>query len=371
MTRRRSIQLSAPLYPPHPAPRAAPLFAALALALLGRDARADKAEPPEPPSAPHAIVVHVAPSSGEPGDDLELQAMIDAPYAEALSVRWRPIGEPAWRDVAFERSSAGGWFASLPAARPPGIEYYILGTDAAGAEIAHFATAAAPHVVRVDPSLFDRLEDLDRARLRGHQDQIALDVFGHDFGNRYDLPDRFVRGELTYTHRLLRPLYHVAFGFGSIGGKTPATSAPDGMSVDHALRYGFGELRVRAHPSVFLDGRLELGVSHAGFAEGVRGAVTFGKPWRSSLAVGGEFLRDLGGTGWIRLQWDTAPPLLMGASIVRTDLPGAVIARAGLYVAYDIAYAIADHLTIRAQLSYGGRDGAAHIGGGLGTAVDF
>ena len=73
----------------------------------------------------------------------------------------------------------------------------------------------------------------------------------------------------------------------------------------------------------------------------------------------------------MRLQWDTAPPLLMGASIVRTDLPGAIIDPAGLYIAYDVAYQIADRFTMKAQVSYGARDGAAHFGGGLGTAVAF
>ena len=120
----------------------------LALALLGGTARADEPAP----QPPHAIVVHVAPSASEPGADIELEAMIDAPFAETLSVRWRPIGEPAWRDVAFERSSAGGWFASLPAPRPPGLEYYVRGQDAGGLEVDHFATAEAPQVVRVEPS---------------------------------------------------------------------------------------------------------------------------------------------------------------------------------------------------------------------------
>ena len=64
-----------------------------------------------------------------------------------------------------------------------------------------------------------------------------------------------------------------------------------------------------------------------------------------------------GPTGWVRLQWDTAPPLLMGASIVRTDLPGAIIDPAGLYIAYDVAYQVADRFTMKAQVSYGARDG--------------
>jgi hypothetical protein len=339
----------------------------IAIALVGLHAvpaRADGA-------APHALVVHVAPTATEPGQPIELEAMIDAPYAENLSVRWRSIGTPEWHDVEFERSSAGGWYVSLPPAESPGIEYYIRGKDGAGAEVEHFASAAAPHVVHVDPSLFDRLEALDRRRLAERMNEVSFDVAGHDFGNRWRIPDRFLRSELVYTHRFLRILHEVGFGFGSISGETPVMSEPGGAIVRHGLRYGFGQLRMRLHPSVFVDARVNLGVSYAGFEQGVRGAVTFGKPWRSSVTVGGEWLGDLGPSAWVRLQWDTAPPLLMGASIVRTDLPGALIARAGLYVAYDVAYRIVDRVTLRAQLSYGSRDGAAHFGGGLGTAVDF
>jgi hypothetical protein len=108
-----------------------------------------------------------------------------------------------------------------------------------------------------------------------------------------------------------------------------------------------------------------------GFDHGVRGGLTFGKPWRSCLTIGGERLGDLGPSAWVRLQWDTAPPLLMGASIVRTDLPGAVVDAAGLYLGYDVSYRIAQRLTLRGQLSYGSRDGAAHFGGGFGSSVEF
>ncbi|MGE0545535.1 MAG: hypothetical protein AB7O24_12870 [Kofleriaceae bacterium] len=359
-------------------------IAAIAMSLgANAPARADDPPPETPGRAPaaadpaasaapaRALVVHVAPSSSEAGAPVELEAMIDAPFAEALTVRWRAVGEREWHDAEFERSSAGGWYASLPPSPAPGVEYYIRGRDMTGAEVLHFASAEAPHLVRVDPALFDRLEDLDRERLNGHANEIAVEFMGHNFGNRYGIADRFVRGELTFTHRLLRELHHVSFGFGAIDGRTPEDDLPTAGNVRHALRYGFGEVRLRAHPSVFIDLRLALGVSHDGFDQGVRGALTFGKPWRSSVSVGAEYLHDLGASAWVRLQWDTAPPLLMGASIIRTDLPGALVDAAGLMLGYDVAYRIARRLTMRAQLSYGSRDGAAHFGGGLGTAVEF
>ena len=333
----------------------------LALLLLSTAAHAD--------AVPHALVVHVPPTAASAGTPIELEAMIDAPYAEKLVVHYRALGETAWHDTPFDRSSAGGWYAELPPTAPPGLEYYIAGTDAAGHEVDHFASQSDPHVVHVEASLADRLETLDRGRLGDLDNEVSLDVTGHDFGNRYGLTDEYARGELVYTHRVLRSLHEVGFGFGAIEGKTP-TAAED-MSTVKGTRYGFGQVRLRVHPSVFVDARVGLGVSQDGFGGTTRGQITFGKPWRSCLQVGAEYMSALGPTGWVRLQWDTAPPLLMGASIVRTDLPGAVTEAIGLYVAYDVAYKITDRFTVRGQVSFGPRDGVAHPGAGLGTAVAF
>ena len=334
--------------------------------LLAASAHAD--------DVPRSLVVHVAPLVAAVDRPIELTAQIDAPFAEALTVRWRRIGDAEWQDARFDRSSAGGWYAELPAqSGPPGIEYFIRGV-AAGGEVDHFASASAPHVVRVVPSLHDRLEVLDRARLRDRANEIAFDFQGHNFGNRYGLDDYFLRAELAYTRRMFRRLYAVTFGFGALGGRTPVDSAPielGGSHTVHALRYGFGGVRLRASERLFVDARASLGASHDGFDGGIAGAITFGKPWRSCVTVGGEYLGDLGPSAYVRLQWDTAPPLLMGASIMRTDLPGALIDSAGLYVAYDVAYRIADRFAMRAQLSYGARDGASSFGGGLGSSVDF
>jgi hypothetical protein len=323
------------------------------------------------PPAPLTLVVHVPPEASQAGAPIELEAQIDAPFSEELTARWRVLGAAAWQDAVFERSSAGGWFATLPAASPPGIEYFIRGVDGAGTEIAHFASQGAPHLVRVVPSVVDRLEVSDRARLHDRVNEFSVDVAGHNFGNRYHITDRYLRGEVAYTRRLLREIYHVSFGFGSIQGTTPLGQELDAPHVDHGLRYGFGEARFRVLPSLFIDVRGAVGASHDGFDGGVKGVVTFGKPWRSSVSVGGEYFGDLGGTAFVRLQWDTVPPLLMGASVVRTDLPGVIIDPAGLYIGYDIAYRVLDRLAVRAQVTYGARDGSAHLGGGLGTALDF
>ena len=342
----------------------------MVLLMLSRIAHSD---PETEPTSPHALVVHVAQNEAKPGEPIILRALVEAPYAEVLTASWRPLeGDPgAWHDVVFERSSSGGWFAAFPAASPPGLAYYIRGRDSRGAEVLHFASADQPHIIRVMPSLQDQLERADQARLDHRAQELALDVVGHNFGNRYGLRDDYVRGELVFSHRFWRAIDQLSFGMGSISGRTPDMSIPDGDAALHGSRYGFAQIRWRVHPSVFLDTRVGLGVSHAGFGANGRAVLTLGKPWRSCVQVGGDYIADLGPSAWLRLQWDTAPPVLMGASVVRTDLPGAVLSRFGVYAAYDVSYRIANRVTIRGQISYGPRDGAAHFGGGLGTAVAF
>lgn len=330
------------------------------------------AAPLPAPAPARATVLHVPVAEATPGEPIEIVAAIDGAWAEpTLVARYRSGGRD-WREAAFEQSSAGGWFATIPATAitPPLAEYYIVGRGPGG-EVPHFASAAAPQPIRIEPSLVDRLQALDEARLGGRTESVSLDVDGHDFGNRYGNTDAFARAELRWTHRVSRTLHSVGFGFGSIWGRTPSQ---DGLAAEEQValgRYGSAELRVRAGTSVFLDGKLVLGVSDEGFLRGVGGAITFGKPWRSNLAFAAEMLDDLGPTASVRLQWDTAPPLLMGASIVRTDLPDAQLSANGLYVKYDLAYKVDGWFTVRGAVSYGSRDGAGKLGGGLGMQADF
>lgn len=328
---------------------------------------------PAMPAVARATLLHVPVAAAISSKPIELVAVIDGAWAEpALIARYRPMAGGAWREAAFERSSAGGWYATIPAdaVAPPGAEYYIVGLGPAG-ETAHFASAEAPQPIRVDPSVVDRLADLDRRRTAGRTETVAFDVDGHDYGNRYGGKDYFVRSELRWTHRISTQLHSIGFGFGVIQGRTPDREGPTAEDQITAGRYGLAEVRLRPHPSVFVDGRLTLGVSHRGFLRGIGGALTFGQPWRSNLSVGGEVLDDLGPTAYVRLQWDTATPLLMGAAIVRSDLPGVIVDAAGLYLKYDVAYRLQPAVAIRGALSYGARDGAAHLGGGLGVEASF
>jgi hypothetical protein len=333
------------------------------------------AQPPAParPPGPRASVLHVPPGEAPADEPLRLVAVIDAAVTEPIIVaRYRPLGSSAaYHEIPFERSSAGGYFATVPAEdmHRPGVEYYIAGRDESGAELRHFASGESPHAVRVEPPALERLATADEERIGGRLDTVKFDIDGHNFGNRYGRHDYFVRSEMQWMHHFLRRLYAVSFGYGLIEGKTPDVEGPEGHAEKRGARYGFSEVRVRLHPSVFLDGRAELGVNREDLEVGAAGVLTLGRPWRSSVQIGGEALSSMGPTVFVRLQWDTAPPFLMGASIHKTDLPDAVLTD-GLFIRYDINYLIGA-IGLRAAVSYGSRDGASHWGGGGGVAVSF
>ncbi|MBK9030878.1 MAG: hypothetical protein IPL61_05985 [Myxococcales bacterium] len=352
------------------------ILPAILVVLIPAVARAQPSAPTPPPTIPsgeaRATVLHVPVATAPADHRVELTAVIDAAWAEPLLVaRYRGPGATRWDEVAFRHSSTGGWYATIPASAvsAPGTEYYLVGRGPAGERI-HFASEQAPHLVRVEPDESDRLAAIDHVRTEGRTDTVRFDVDAHDFGNRYGNDDKFLRSELVWTHRISRALYSIGFGFGAIQGKTPRED-PSMDSVSHAARYGAAEVRLRLHRSVYADARMILGVSHAGFMRGVGGTVTFGKPWRANLAVSGELLDDLGPSVSVRLQWDTAPPMLMGASIVRTELPGVLISSSGLYLKYDVTYQLERGVSLRGALSYGSRDGAGDFGGGLGVATAF
>jgi hypothetical protein len=347
------------------------------LSLLAATAAAQPAAPPPASKLPaaRASLLHVPPSQAPDSEPLRLVAVIDAAVTEQVIVaRYRRIGsQEKYAEAPFERSSAGGYFATVPAesVARPGVEYYIAGVDEGGTEIIHFASDRAPHRIRVEAPLVERLAAADEARLEGRLDSIRIDVDGHDFGNRYQGgKDWFLRSELQWTHLFLQHLYAVSFGFGAIEGKTPESELPEATSVKRGARYGFSEVRARLHESVFVDLRTTLGVDREDLEYGAGGALILGRPWRSSLQIGGEMLRSMGPTAFVRLQWDTAPPFLMAASVVKTDLPDAVLTD-GLYIKYDLSYPLVQRLMLRASVSYGSRDGDAHWGGGAGAALSF
>lgn len=333
------------------------------------------AAPAEVTTPTRSTVIHVPPSEAHHDQDLKISAVVDAAWTEtSLVVKYRPAGSAQkYAESPFERSSAGGYFATLPASvlKRPGVEYYIVGLLPSGEEVLHFASPDSPHLVAVHTTHQVRWAEKELRRLGGYRSDVALMVKAHNFGNRYGLDDYFVRSELTWTHKLLvRYLYSISLGYGLIEGRTPEDERFNALDEPRGARYGYAAVKLRLSQSVWADAKTSMGVSRKGFVVGAGVGFTLGRPWRSNLSFGAEILDDMGPSAWFRLQWNTVPPLLMGATVYKTDLPGAALS-GGSFIMYDVIYPINPRVQVRANVSFGSRDGPGNFGAGAGTAFSF
>jgi len=346
------------------------LAMAFALALLGaaRPAAADEA------AAPRATFHHAPPAEAPGGAPLRLLAIIDDAWHEILVVRYRPVGGgPMFAEAPFELSTTGEYIATLPAdaVRRPGVEYWVVGTGKDGKSTDHFASAAWPHVVRVEPDAGLRWIEAERRRLAGRASRVRAAFTGQDFGPQGGAKDWYLRGEVDLTHRLVTHLYSFTVGFGTVDGATPSADTMAPVEEKRSARYGFGGVRLRLASSVWVDGRAIMGFDRSGFIAGGGAELTLGREWRSCVKAGFEAAGGLGPTLWFRLQWDTVPPFLMGATAIKSDLPDAHRSDGGA-IAYDVSYVVGGRFTLTAAVSLAGRGRrSGGLGGSFGAAVEF
>ncbi len=325
------------------------------------------------PALAGAGLQHVPPVEAAENQPLRLRALVDAGWQEALVVRYREPGTAATVEVPFELSTTGEYVAVVPAAavRRPGLDYWIVAMTGDRAEQPRFASAQAPHHVRVEPPSLSRWVDTERRRLAGRASQVRAGFTGQSFGRVAGVSDYYLRGEVDLTHRLVSILYSITVGFGALDGSTPTGEGTDAMAQERKLRYGHGGARVRLHRAIWLDGRVLMGFDQDGFAAGGGARVTLGRDWASCVQAGFEVGQGLGATLWFRLQWDTVAPLLMGATAIKTDLPDATRSDGSAF-SYDVSYAVTPQLRLTGAISFaarGRRPGG--IGGSLGATVDF
>src|SRR5688572_4867383 len=102
-------------------------------------------------AAGRAIVHHVPPAETAGGEALRLVADVDDAWTEKrLVARYRRSGSvknTPYAEINFERSSIGGYYATIPAGdvKRPGVEYFIVGVLGDGSEVTHFASPNWPH----------------------------------------------------------------------------------------------------------------------------------------------------------------------------------------------------------------------------------
>ena len=326
----------------------------------------------EPAIPTRAVVRHVPPSEVVPGVDLRLVAIIDDAWVEdGLIARYRVAGRGgAWHGAPFERSTAGGTYATIPAGAigRPGVEYYIAGQRSGRP---HFASARSPHVVRVEPLSWQRWMEVERRRLDGRLYAVSARFDVQDFGDTSGR-DRYLRAEVDWTYRMVGALYSITLGYGMLEGETPSTGDDDtAVQLDRAVRWGQGGFRLRLRRAAWLDAYALMGLGESGFLAGGGGQLILGDDWRTCVKLGGDWMEELSYRGWITLQWDTVPPFLMSATVATIDQPDARI-DTGAMVRYLIELPIGDHLRIGAHTSFGARGNRpGWFGGGLSTQVDF
>ena len=319
---------------------------------------------------PQALVRHRPPLEATAGDELRIVAVIDNDWAEGgIVVRYRKLGGTDFSDAPFERSSAGGYYATIPgdAVVRPGLEYFISGQEGSAN---HFASAGDPHIVRVRRDPDSAWREAELFRLGGRRYSVALDTQFQSFGNSSGR-DRYVRAELDWSYRLISRLYSISLGFGFLEGDTPANAMPDAMNLQRGYRYGYGGVRLRARESVWIDARASLGFGDEGFSPGAGGQLILGDDWRTCVKIGVEYSEALSYRAWVTLQWDTVPGVLMSATAATTDQPRSEI-DSGSYIVYRLTLPVSDRFSLTGKLSYGGRGNRpGGIGGGLATEMRF
>ena len=320
----------------------------------------------------HAVPVrHVPPAEVVAGTNLELVAEA-APSTPTLVVHYRPAGAVAFATLELVRRDDQQWVAVVPAAvvTSPGLEYFIA---ADGEPV--FASAALPHTMPVLAARDSARRARDEVRSAGRRSRIHTLFEWVDFGTRSvagsNLSDRYYRVDADFSYRLWAyPLEELRVGYTRlIGTETMACAEP---RCDAGFKVaGWFELGLAPIEGLRLDGRVMVMATQSGFKAGGRGEARLGVREASHVAVGVEFLADVGTSGFFRLGWGTVPKLPMAATVEISRLP-ASDRDTGVRLYYDLARELGHGIRVGARIGYAARNqGNAGITTGATASVDF
>lgn len=273
-----------------------------------------------------------------------------------------------------------GYVVAIPTASigEPGFSYWVVERASDGGERPLFASASAPHHVRVTLSPADESERERVHERAGKRSTVVANAEWVDFGKRRLLaggsehPDHYYRLEAGYAYSFLRTVEDVQLTVVRVRGEagavigsaflqdTPQTS----QSVSPGIDYGRAQITLFVADGIRLRGSTLLGASQRGFEYGGGGAVVFGEPDGASFTLAGEGITTLGATGSMRLGLAVVPELPMGASLEVTSFP--LGEDAGVRLLYDVGwvYATGSSVVLRA-----GFQGRTSITGGPSLAL--
>lgn len=328
-------------------------------------------------------VRHVPPAEATAGAPLEITAQVARAWESTLTLHYRPIDSGAWSTAAFTRTEEDAWRAVVPgeAMEWPGVEYYIdsvaPGDDAAVAP--EFASAAAPHPVRIIRTRNEVRRERDLARVDRRRSRLHVAGEYVDYGSRERLSDAYYRIDADFAYRLLTyPLEQIRFGYTRMIGDVPNSEldAPTACGTECSLHVGFKvggwfEVRLGVGDGVDLDARAMVLATNIGFGVGGRGELRFGVEDGNHVAASVEMIQDIGTTAGFRLGWATVPRLPMAATVEVTDMPSETRAT-GVRFVYDIAFPVSEGMRLGGRIGYQARDAdVGGVSGGANLTADF
>lgn len=319
-----------------------------------------------------AQVRHVPPAEAKTDEALELIAQAP-PTTPKLVAHVRVLGDP-WTTIDLVHKDDASWVAVVPATaiKAPGVDYYITAGDAPV-----FASAEWPHQLQVKvPTDVERRE---RDMVRSHGRRSRINAMGEwvEYGQKSGLADHYYRLDTDLSYRLWAyPLEEIRIGYTRLLGDTlqptMACPTPTPCSADAGFKVGvWFELGLAAVEGVRFDARVIAMATQDGFGVGGRGEARLGSRDASHVALGVEYLADVGTNGFFRLGWGTVPRVPMSATVEVTNLPSRDAAT-GVRLYYDVAREVGAGVRLGARVGYAARNqSVAGFTGGLGAAVEF
>lgn len=317
-----------------------------------------------------ARVVHVPPADVIAGTPLELVAEA-APATPTLTLHYRVTGGTgAFQTIELVRRGEQQWVAVVPPAAvvSPGIDYFIA---AGGAPV--FASETWPHMMPVVATASTERRTRDIIRSKGRRSRIHSSFEWVDYGTRVvggeELEDRYYRIDADFSYRLWAyPLEELRVGYTRLIGTCQASPCNGEAGFKVA---GWFELGLAPVEGLRLDTRVSVMATQSGFQPGVREEVRLGVREGSHIALGIEYLADVGTNGFFRLGWGTVPRFPMAASVEITHLPDSK-SDAGVRLYYDIAHALPNGVRLGARVGYAARNqSVAGFTGGANASVEF
>jgi hypothetical protein len=354
-------------------------FAIIVIAGLAAEARAEG-------------VRHLPPAEATANEGLRLTAIVTRASERTLVLQYRPVGLDSWSTLPFDRGKGNEWVAVVPAdqVQAPGVEYFIASraSSESAEQLDEFASAAAPHQVGilVDAREQRRARDLTRAKFKRSRVRASGEYvsYGARQADANTIDDHYYRVDADFGYRLLAyPLEEIRFGYTRLEGYVPQSprevpqACRNDATSDECRKYagfkvgGWFELGFGMAEGVRLDLRGIVVANQEGAAPGMRGELRTGSIDGNHIALGFEYTKDVGSSGFFRLGWDTVPEVPMAATVEVTDYPAASRAT-GVRLIYDVFHPFPNGLRLGGRVGYAARD--RRIGGataGLSASLDF